>query len=130
MGAKGFFGATRAHRRTARLADLIGARQGEVIRERRYGGRGPQPSPSRAIVTVRKGPINDVFPGQLDAVVAAGYPLPTPVPHRCGPGAIFERTDDLPRVEVTAFPAGTEFVEGGGDVVPDGHTGIVVDIST
>ncbi|MGI5498950.1 hypothetical protein [Lentzea sp. CA-135723] len=97
MGAKGFFGATRAHRRTARVADLIEARQGEVVRERRYGGRGLQPSPSRAIVTVRRGQINDVF---------------------------------LPRIEVTAFPSGTEFVENSGEFVPDGHTGIVVDIST
>ncbi|MDX8031408.1 hypothetical protein SK803_14365 [Lentzea sp. BCCO 10_0856] len=130
MGAKGFFGATRRHRRTARVAELIKARQGEIIRERRYGGRGLQPSPGRVVVTVRRGQLNDVFPAQLEAVIAAGYEPPHPLPHRCGPGVFFERTDELPRVEVTAFPSGTEFVEGFGDFVPEGHTGIVVDIST
>lgn len=95
--------------------------------ERRSGGAGLAGLPTLAVLTVRPGPADEVLREQIEAAVAAGYRRPPEPPSGYGSGCLFPNTPGLPRLSLEVVVERFRVV---GVLVPAGHTGVVVTLSS
>lgn len=120
--------------RFSAIADRVGARDGQLIREDYEGGL--MVSDGLGIITIRAGSPAEVGQAVLEAAVAMGYSRPA-IPLRLPPGedsggdnvgmnSLLEPAE-LPMLTFQLFPVGSDF-RGMGVGVPAGHTGLVITI--
>jgi hypothetical protein len=114
-------------RRNAEAAGLVGARQGEVLREYRTGG-GLSGPPGLVVITLRPGSADEVLLAQIDAAVAAGYPRPPARPRGYGHNCLFPARPGWPRLDLEVIPAGHRFRARIPEAVPAGRTGVIVSL--
>jgi hypothetical protein len=121
-----------ARERLTLIADAIGARDGEVIRDANTGGglNGPI---ALILITIRPGTDTDsALSAQLERAIQVGYtgPVPYGEPH-CGATFITPRT--LPMLSVVVHAPSTDIPGGRGPsstaTVPPGHVGVVITLS-
>ena len=114
--------------RLSEVADSIGARFGEVLKEERIGGAGIGNAPvSLVIVTLRPGFENEVAQAQIDAAVSVGYTRPPKPPCGRGRGCSFWGQPDLPTLTIETYSPGEQISFFG--PVPDGQTGVIISLS-
>jgi hypothetical protein len=113
--------------RYSAIADQIGARDGQLVKEIFMGGL--VVPDGLGLITIRPGSAAEVAQAQLDAAVAAGYTYtesnrpPCDSTSPCG----FISPPSLPMLTIETFPAGTAF-RATPITIPAGHTGVVITI--
>ncbi|MFC0107022.1 hypothetical protein [Kibdelosporangium aridum] len=110
-------------RRIRPVVKALDARQGTVLRDRRYGGR--LVAPGRGITSIRQCSEDEAVEHLLEAAAKAGYGEHQVIMNGRKRSLTFEPPDGLPFLWIEFFPAGTPIRGRGPTPVPDGHTGIV-----
>ncbi|MFC5106699.1 hypothetical protein [Kibdelosporangium philippinense] len=110
-------------RRIRPVVKALDARQGTVLKDRRYGGR--MVAPGRGITALRQGTEEETVEQLLEAAARAGYGEHQVIINGRKRSLTFEPPDGLPFLWIEFFPAGTPIRGRGREPVPDGHTGIV-----
>jgi hypothetical protein len=114
-----------AWERFSAIADQIGARDGQLVKEVYEGGL--VVPDGLGLITIRPGSAQEVAQTLLDAAVAAGYTDPPRPPCDSRRPCVFTRPRDLPLLSIETFPAGTTF-RATPIMIPAGFTGVVISI--
>jgi hypothetical protein len=115
-----------AWERFSAIADRIGARDGQLVKEIYEGGL--MVSDGLGLITIRPGSAEEVAQALLDAAVAAGYTHPHRPPCDSKSPCVFTKPRDLPMLSIETFPAGATF-RATPITIPAGFTGVVISLS-